>query len=126
MTRLTPYQGWSNRRQAPSASRDLAIPARPRGRLRRIAKRTALQALPSGRWLREHGPCGTFARAERAAQRLGVWRSEFVARAAEQWLDILEEQSTTDAINQAIGGTDPDSAFPSAAAAALPTSVESW
>ena len=71
-------------------------------------------------------PDTTFARVARAAQRLGVSRSEFFARAAEQWLDILEEQSTTEAINQAIGGTDPDSAFTSTAAAALPTSVESW
>lgn len=71
-------------------------------------------------------PDTTFARVERAAQRLGVSRSGFFARAAERWLDILEEQSTTEAINQAIGGTDPHSAFTSAAAAALPTTVESW
>jgi predicted DNA-binding protein len=64
-------------------------------------------------------PDETFQRVERAAARLGVSRSEFFARAAERWLDALENDTTTDAINRAIDGLDEDAAFVSAAAAAL-------
>lgn len=65
-------------------------------------------------------PDETFERVERAAAQLGVSRSEFFARAAERWLDALENDTTTDAINRAIEGLDDDeSAFVSAAAAAL-------
>jgi hypothetical protein len=61
----------------------------------------------------------TFARAEQAARRLGVSRSEFFARAAERWLDDLDEQRTTEAINQALARTTQDTAFVDAAAARL-------
>jgi metal-responsive CopG/Arc/MetJ family transcriptional regulator len=64
-------------------------------------------------------PDETFERVERAAQRLGVSRSEFFARAAERWLDDLEDERTTDAINAAIAGLPEDHAFTDAAAAAL-------
>ncbi|HWF55410.1 MAG TPA: ribbon-helix-helix protein, CopG family [Solirubrobacteraceae bacterium] len=64
-------------------------------------------------------PDETFERVERAAAQLGVSRSEFFARAAERWLDALESDTTTDAINRAIEGLDEDAAFVSAAAAAL-------
>jgi metal-responsive CopG/Arc/MetJ family transcriptional regulator len=64
-------------------------------------------------------PDDTFERVERAARRLGVSRSEFFARAAERWLDDLEDARTTDAIDQAIAGLPDDTAFTDAAAAAL-------
>jgi hypothetical protein len=47
-------------------------------------------------------------------------RSEFFARAAERWLDALEDEGTTEAINRAIAGVAVDHAFTDAAAAALP------
>ena len=64
-------------------------------------------------------PDDTFRRADRAAKRLGLSRSEFFVRAAENWLEALEEDATTDAINQAIEGLPADHAFTNAAAAAL-------
>jgi metal-responsive CopG/Arc/MetJ family transcriptional regulator len=64
-------------------------------------------------------PDETFERVERAAAKLGVSRSEFFARAAERWLDALDDDRTTDAINRAIAGLDDDAAFANAAAAAL-------
>ena len=64
-------------------------------------------------------PDATFDRVEKAAQRLGVSRSEFFARAAERWLDVLDDDGTTAAINEAIAGLPPDHAFTDAAAAAL-------
>jgi antitoxin MazE6 len=64
-------------------------------------------------------PDETFERVERAAAKLGVSRSEFFARAAERWLDALEDEQTTDAINRAITGLPEDTAFTDAAAAAL-------
>lgn len=64
-------------------------------------------------------PDDTFQRVERAAKRLGVSRSEFFARAAERWLDDLDEDQTTDAINQAIAEIPADTAFSDAAAVAL-------
>jgi hypothetical protein len=54
-----------------------------------------------------------------AARRLGVSRSEFFSRAAERWLDALEDDGTTEAINGTIEGLPPDHAFTDAAAAAL-------
>lgn len=66
-------------------------------------------------------PDETFQRVEEAAKRLGVSRSEFYARAAQSWLDALEDEATTDAINQAIEGVSDDSAFTEAAATALAT-----
>jgi metal-responsive CopG/Arc/MetJ family transcriptional regulator len=64
-------------------------------------------------------PDDTFQRVDAAAKRLGVSRSEFFARAAERWLDSLDEGGTTDAINSAIAGRASDHDFISAAAAAL-------
>jgi len=64
-------------------------------------------------------PDETFKRVERAAAQLGVSRSEFFARAAERWLDALDNDTTADAINRAIEGLHDDAAFVSAAAAAL-------
>ena len=64
-------------------------------------------------------PDETFERVERAAAKLGVSRSEFFARAAERWLDALDDDTTTEAINRAIAGLEDDAAFANAAAAAL-------
>jgi metal-responsive CopG/Arc/MetJ family transcriptional regulator len=64
-------------------------------------------------------PDTTFQRVESAARRLGVSRSEFFARAAERWLNDLDDDQTTAAIDQAIAGASTDTAFTDAAAAAL-------
>ncbi|HEX3434248.1 MAG TPA: hypothetical protein VHT25_09340 [Solirubrobacteraceae bacterium] len=69
-------------------------------------------------------PDDTFQRVEQAAKRLGVSRSEFYARAAQSWLEVLEDEDTTDAINQAIEGLPSDGDFTDAAAAALAASDE--
>jgi predicted DNA-binding protein len=61
----------------------------------------------------------TFQRVDHAASRLGVSRSEFFARAAERWLDTLEDDGTTEAINRVSAGLTIDHAFVDAAAAAL-------
>lgn len=66
-------------------------------------------------------PDDTFRRVDDAAKRLGVSRSEFFARAAERWLDALEDVGTTLAIDQAIAGVAAEHAFTDAAAAALIT-----
>jgi metal-responsive CopG/Arc/MetJ family transcriptional regulator len=64
-------------------------------------------------------PDDTFKRVQVAAARLGVSRSEFFARAAERWLHDLDDDQTTEAINRAIDGLTPDTAFTDAAAASL-------
>jgi metal-responsive CopG/Arc/MetJ family transcriptional regulator len=64
-------------------------------------------------------PDDTFRRVDRAAKQLGVSRSEFFARAAENWLSALEDDGTTEAINRAIAGLPVDHGFTDAAAAAL-------
>ena len=64
-------------------------------------------------------PDETFQRVERAAKRLGMSRSEFYARAARSWLDALEDDDTTAAIDHAVDEVRSDSAFTDAAAAAL-------
>ena len=64
-------------------------------------------------------PDDTFERVERASKKLGVSRSEFFARAAERWLDDLDDERTTHAIDRAIAGHSADNAFTDAAAAAL-------
>ena len=61
-------------------------------------------------------PDATFTSVERAARRLGVSRSEFFARAAERWLDELDDAQTTEAINQALAGASSDTAFVDTAA----------
>lgn len=64
-------------------------------------------------------PDDVFDRVERAAAKLGVSRSEFFARAAERWLDALDDERTTEAIDRAIAGLTDDTAFTDAAAAGL-------
>jgi len=66
-------------------------------------------------------PDHTFRRVEEVAKRMGLSRSEFFARAAERWLDALQDDDTTAAINRAISGLESDHAFAEAAAAALIT-----
>lgn len=51
-----------------------------------------------------------FARVEATAARLGVSRSEFFSRAAERWLEDLEDAETTAAIDAALGD-EQDTAF---------------
>jgi metal-responsive CopG/Arc/MetJ family transcriptional regulator len=69
-------------------------------------------------------PDKTFQRVEQAARRLGMSRSEFYARAAQGWLDALEDEGTTEAINLAVDNVPSDSAFTDAAAAALAAAAE--
>lgn len=64
-------------------------------------------------------PDDTFRRVDVAARRMGVSRSEFFARAAERWLDVLREDETTAAIDAALAATEVDHGFTDAAAAAL-------
>ena len=64
-------------------------------------------------------PDDTFRRVEDAARRMGVSRSEFFARAAERWLDALQDDGTTAEIDRAISGSKSDHEFADAAAAAL-------
>jgi hypothetical protein len=63
---------------------------------------------------------GTFHRVDRAAKQLGLSRSELFARAAESWLDALEDDGTTEAIDRVIGEIPADHEFTTAAAALLP------
>lgn len=51
-------------------------------------------------------PDETFARADEAARRLGVSRSEFFARAAERWLDELDDHGLTEQINRSLASVD--------------------
>lgn len=64
-------------------------------------------------------PGETFRRMDRAAKQLGVSRSQLFARAAENWLDAMEDDGTTEAINRSIAGLSADHQFTDAAAAAL-------
>lgn len=64
-------------------------------------------------------PDETFDRVERAARELGVSRSVFFVRAAERWLNALEDEETTEAIDRVIAGLPDDHGFTDAAAAAL-------
>ena len=64
-------------------------------------------------------PDDTFQRVDAAARRMGVSRSEFFAKAAERWLDTLQGDETTAAINRAISGSPTDHEFADVAAAAL-------
>lgn len=64
-------------------------------------------------------PNATFERADRAARKLGMSRSEFFSRAAEHWLDALDDDGTTEAINHALESIPPDHGFADAAAAGL-------
>lgn len=64
-------------------------------------------------------PDDTFKRVDHAAKRLGVSRSEFFTQAAERWLDALDDDGTTEAIDRAIAELGIDHAFTDAAAAGL-------
>jgi len=64
-------------------------------------------------------PDETFNRVERAAKRMGVSRSEFFARAAERWLNDLDDEGTTEAIDRAIAGLAQTTAFTDVAASRL-------
>jgi hypothetical protein len=74
-------------------------------------------------------PDATFERAERRARELGVSRSEFYAKAAERWLDALDDEGTTERIDQALlgaSGEDAEIAFLSRAATQLMDPHETW
>jgi hypothetical protein len=74
-------------------------------------------------------PDATFERAERRARALGVSRSEFYAKAAERWLDVLDDESTTEQIDQALLATQPEDseiAFLTRAATELVDPHETW
>jgi predicted DNA-binding protein len=64
-------------------------------------------------------PDETFHRMDDAAKRLGLSRSELFARAAESWLDGLDDDGVTEAINRAIAGIPDDHRFTDAATSAL-------
>lgn len=64
-------------------------------------------------------PDKTFARVDEAARKLGVSRSEVFARAAERWLDALDDERTTAEIDRALEGVDVDTAFVTRAAGML-------
>jgi metal-responsive CopG/Arc/MetJ family transcriptional regulator len=68
-------------------------------------------------------PDDTLRRVDDAAKRVGVSRSEFFARAAKRWLDAMEDDGTTEAIDRALSGLQADHAFTDAAAAALGSAV---
>jgi metal-responsive CopG/Arc/MetJ family transcriptional regulator len=74
-------------------------------------------------------PDATFERAERRAKELGVSRSEFYAKAAERWLDALEDEHTTEKIDEALlvaPQEDSEIAFLGRAAGELVDPRESW
>lgn len=53
-------------------------------------------------------PDRTFQRVNEAAKRLGLSRSEVFARAAERWLDGLEDKATTEAIDRVLADVEQD------------------
>ncbi len=69
-------------------------------------------------------PDETFMRVGDAAKQLGVSRSEFFTRAAERWLDVLDDAGTTAAIDEVLGDAVQDHAFTDAAADRLLRSDE--
>jgi metal-responsive CopG/Arc/MetJ family transcriptional regulator len=73
-------------------------------------------------------PDATFERVERQARELGVSRSEFYTRAAERWLDALDDEHATEQIDRALlaAGEDPERAFLDRAAARLADPSEAW
>lgn len=64
-------------------------------------------------------PDETFRRVDDAAKRLGLSRSELFARAAESWLDRLEDDGLTAAIDRAIATVPDDHQFTDVAASML-------
>jgi hypothetical protein len=74
-------------------------------------------------------PDATFERAERRAHELGVSRSEFYAKAAERWLDALDDEGTTERIDRVLLAApqeDAEIAFLSRAAGGLADPHEAW
>jgi metal-responsive CopG/Arc/MetJ family transcriptional regulator len=73
-------------------------------------------------------PDATFERVEQRARELGVSRSEFYARAAEHWLQTLDDRHTTDKIDQVLIEDDEDqeSPFLARAAARLADTHAPW
>lgn len=75
-------------------------------------------------------PEDTFARVSQRAQDLGMSRSEFFARAARHYLDVLDAQSLTGRIDSAIARQDrPDEAAADAVEAGrglLATADDQW
>ena len=65
-------------------------------------------------------PDDTFRRVDDAEKRMGV-AQRILRPAAERWLDALEDDGTTLAIDRAIAAVTADHAFTDAAAAALVT-----
>jgi metal-responsive CopG/Arc/MetJ family transcriptional regulator len=62
-------------------------------------------------------PDETFERVERRSASLGVSRSEFFARAAQRYLDQLDEESLTAGIDAALSIIEPDDSAAQAATA---------
>lgn len=75
-------------------------------------------------------PDPLFERASRRASDLGLSRSEFFARAADNYLDALDEKSVTKQIDAALAGIDGDDEASSAAVEAghrvLSEGSEGW
>lgn len=73
-------------------------------------------------------PDATFERVERRAKQLGVSRSQFFADAAERWLDALEDERTTQRIDEALADAadDENAAFLDRAAQSLVDPHEVW
>ncbi|MGQ0848830.1 MAG: CopG family transcriptional regulator [Actinomycetota bacterium] len=71
-------------------------------------------------------PDGVFSRVEKAARRLGISRSEFFAKAAERWVDELDQDQITDQLNAVLDSAtdDENSRFLRAAAAKSLPEVE--
>lgn len=58
-------------------------------------------------------------RADAAARRLDISHSEFFVRAVERWVDALDDDDATAAIDRAIAGVPARHAFTDAAAATM-------
>jgi metal-responsive CopG/Arc/MetJ family transcriptional regulator len=74
-------------------------------------------------------PDATFERVDRQARELGVSRSEFYTRAAERWLDALDDEHATEQIDRALlaaGEEDSEKAFLDRAAERLAGPGEVW
>ena len=71
-------------------------------------------------------PDDTFARADAAAKKLGISRSQFFAKAAERWLYELEGPEITEAINRALEGVEQDTEFLQIAAHRLARDHGQW
>ncbi len=68
----------------------------------------------------------TFQRAEEAARRLGMNRSQFISVAVARYADELESSDITDAINAVVDRAGMDDASEFAVAAAAVMDVDEW